>query len=200
MRWFKVFWNERKGFYFDPLQRIILWGLRIIIVLLMMFAIAALLSSCKSIKTGVNEKSETSDSTHVEYIERVVKVPVTVYVEVPAEKQIQMTDSTSILETKFALSEASMVWINGVPFLRHSLETKPQKIEKTDSVPVIYKERAVWNTRRVSYTRTEIREKQLTWWEKVKIKTFEYIGILFIAIFISLVIVLIRWYLKKSSS
>lgn len=40
-------------------------------------------------------------------------------------------------------------------------------------------------------------EKQLTWWEKVKIKTFEYIGILFIAIFISLVIVVIRWYLKK---
>lgn len=185
MRWFKVFWNERKGFYYDPLQRIILWGLRIIIALLVVFAIAAFFSSCKLFKTGVNEKSETSDSTRVEYIERVVKVPVTVYVEVPAEKQIQMTDSTSILETKFALSEASMVWINGVPFLRHSLENKPQKIEKTDSVAVIYKERTVWKTRRVSYTRTEIREKQLTWWQNVKVRFADYvIGLLVILLFV----------------
>ena len=190
MRWFNVFWNERKEFYYDPLQRIILWGLRIIIALLVVFAIAALFSSCKLIKTGVNEKSETSDSTRVEYIERVVKVPVTVYVEVPAEKQIQMTDSTSILETKFALSEASMVWINGVPFLRHSLENKPQKIEKTDSVPVIYKERTVWKTRRVSYTRTEIRERQLTWWQNVKVRFADYVISLLVII---LVLGVVAW-------
>lgn len=151
--------------------------------MVVMLLISMIFSSCKLSKTGVNEKSDTSDSVRVEYIERVVKVPVTIYVEVPAEKQIQMTDSTSILETKFALSEASMVWINGVPFLRHSLENKPQKIEKTDSVAVIYKERTVWKTRRVSYTKTVIREKQLTWYQNAKLKYSEpIIGFFFFII------------------
>ena len=41
-------------------------------------------------------------------------------------------------------------------------------------------------------------EKQLTWWDTVMIKTFDFIGILLIiAIFISLVIAVIRWYQKK---
>lgn len=156
--------------------------------MVVMLLLSMIFSSCKLFKTGVNEKSETSDSVRVEYIERVVKVPVTVYVEVPAEKHIQMTDSTSILETKFAISEASMVWINGVPFLRHSLENKPQKIVKTDSVPVIYKERTVWKTRRVSYTKTVIREKQLTWWQSVKVRFADYvIGLLVIILILGVV-------------
>jgi hypothetical protein len=37
----------------------------------------------------------------------------------------------------------------------------PQKIEKTDTVPVKEKEKTVWNIRRVTYNKTEIREKQI---------------------------------------
>ena len=47
-------------------------------------------------------------------------------------------------------------------------------------------------------TLPSLHEKQLTWWDTVMIKTFDFIGILLIiAIFISLVIAVIRWYQKK---
>lgn len=129
-----------------------------------------MLTGCRSLKTGVSEKTDTSDSVRIEYIERVVKVPVTVYVEVPVESKERLSpDSTSHLETSFAVSDASMIWIDGVAFLRHSLANKPRRIAKTDSVPVTEKERTLWRTRRVTYTKTEIREKQLSWWDQLKV-------------------------------
>ena len=126
-----------------------------------------MLLGCKTIKSSVNEKTDTSDSVRIEYKERIVKVPVYVEVEVPVEKvSTQTKDSTSHLETSFAISDASLIWIDGVAFLRHSLENKAQKIQKKDSVPVTEKEKIFWKTRRVTYNKTEIREKQLAWWQK----------------------------------
>lgn len=126
-----------------------------------------MLLGCKTIKSSVNEKTDTSDSVRIEYKERIVKVPVYVEVEVPVEKvSTQTKDSTSHLETSFAISDASLIWIDGVAFLRHSLENKAQKIQKKDSVPVTEKEKIIWKTRRVTYNKTEIREKQLAWWQK----------------------------------
>ena len=123
--------------------------------------------SCKTTKKSVSESTDTQENMRIEYKEKIVKVPVVVEVEVPAEVKEKITrDSTSHLETTFAVSDASMVWIDGVPFLRHSLANKPQKIEKTDTANVAEKEKTVWKTRRVNYNKTEIREKQLTWWQK----------------------------------
>ena len=135
-------------------------------VLVILVSLVMLLG-CKTIKSSVNEKTDTSDSVRIEYKERIVKVPVYVEVEVPVEKvSTQTKDSTSHLETSFAISDASMIWIDGVAFLRHSLENKAQKIQKKDSVPVTEKEKIIWKTRRVTYNKTEIREKQLAWWQK----------------------------------
>ena len=140
------------------------------------------LVGCKTIKKSINEKTETKDSVRIEYREKIVKVPVTVEVEVPVENVSTMTkDSTSHLETSFAVSNASMVWIDGVPFLRHDLKNKAQKIEKTDTANVVEKEKVIWKTRRVTYTKSEIREKVLPWYKTCLI----WIG--FIAIFISLI-------------
>lgn len=137
------------------------------IIVVIMVLLGILFVGCKTIKKSVNEKTDTKDSVRIEYREKVVKVPVTVYVEVPVEQKETMTkDSTSHLETSFAISNASMVWIDGVPFLRHDLKNKAQKIEKTEDVPVVEKEKVVYQTRRVTYTKTEIREKQLAWWQK----------------------------------
>lgn len=134
----------------------------ITIILLCLFA-----CSCKTTRMSICEKEGISDSVCIEYRERIVKVPVTVYIEVPTENMSIVTkDSTSHLETAFAVSDASMAWIDGVPFLRHSLANKPQKIEKTDTANVVEKEKVVWKTRRVTYNKTEIREKQLAWWQK----------------------------------
>ena len=128
-----------------------------------------LVAGCRTIKTGEKENIETTDSVRTEYIEKIVEVPVTVVVEVPVEQKDRMTnDSTSHLETSFAVSDASMIWIDGVAFLRHSLENKPQKIAKQESVPVKEKETVKWKTRRVTYTKTVTLEKQLTPWQHAK--------------------------------
>ena len=152
-------------------------GLRAIciaIIMAIMVLIGLLFVSCKTIKKSINEKTDTKDSVRIEYREKVVKVPVTVYVEVPVENVSTTTkDSTSHLETSFAISNASMVWIDGVPFLRHDLKNKAQKIEKTEDVPVVEKEKVVYQTRRVTYTKTEIKEKVQPWYQKF----FMWIGV-----------------------
>lgn len=139
------------------------------LIILCLIVAMGIVVGCRTVKSSEKENTDTSDSVRIEYIEKIVKVPVTVTVEVPVEQKDRMTnDSTSHLETSFAVSDASMIWIDGVPFLRHSLENKPQKIAKKDSVPVKEKEKIMWKTRRVTYTKTVTLEKQLTPWQRTK--------------------------------
>ena len=171
-------------------------AIRTVVMIAILLILLFLAFGCKTIKKSINEKTDTKDSVRIEYREKVVKVPVTVYVEVPVENVSTTTkDSTSHLETSFAISNASMVWIDGVPFLRHDLKNKAQKIEKTEDVPVVEKEKVVYQTRRVTYTKTEIREKSLTWWQDMKIKFGEVsfgLNILFI-----LVVLLYKKFLRR---
>ena len=163
-------------------------GLRavcIAIIMAIMVLLGLLFVGCKTNKKSINEKTDTKDSVRIEYREKVVKVPVTVYVEVPVENVANITkDSTSHLETSFAISNASMVWIDGVPFLRHDLKNKSQKIEKTEDVPVVEKEKVVYQTRRVTYTKTEVREKVLSWWQKTLMWCGGIFGLLFITMLV----------------
>lgn len=161
------FWRQRmEPWEYDSIERKIIRFLKAIAVIFAIGLLVWLLCGCKVLKRGVSESRDTDDSVRIEYREKVVKVPVTVYVEVPVEKKVRMDRDSSHLETSFAVSDAKMVWIDGVLFLNHSLENKPQKIAKSDSVPVVYKDRVVWKTRRVTYTKTEIREKKPPWWQK----------------------------------
>lgn len=139
------------------------------LIILCLIVAMGIVVGCRTVKSSEKENTETSDSVRIEYIEKIVKVPVTVTVEVPVEQKDRMTnDSTSHLETSFAVSDVSMIWIDGVPFLRHSLENKPQKISRQDSVPVKEKETVKWKTRRVTYNKTVMLEKQLTRWQQAK--------------------------------
>ena len=163
--------------------------LKIAAVLMVLYLILSLLVSCKTVKKSISEKENTSESVRIEYREKIVKVPVTVFVEVPVENVSTVTkDSTSHLETSFAVSDASMVWIDGVPFLRHDLKNKAQKIEKTDTANVVEKEKVVWKTRRVTYTKTEIREKVLPLWQKVLMWSGTLFYILIIGLFLVILI------------
>lgn len=139
------------------------------LIIFCLIAGLSIFEGCRTVKSSEKENTETTDSVRIEYREKIVKVPVTVVVEVPVEQKEKMTnDSTSHLETSFAVSDASMIWIDGVPFLRHSLENKPQQIAKNDSVSVKEKETIKWKTRRVTYTKTVTLEKQLTRWQRTK--------------------------------
>lgn len=176
----------KDGDYFK-LEKYTMRFLKAAAVLLVLYLILSLLVSCKTVKKNVSEKENTSNSVRIEYREKIVKVPVTVFVEVPVENVSTVTkDSTSHLETSFAVSDASMVWIDGVPFLRHDLKNKAQKIEKTDTANVVEKEKVVWKTRRVTYTKTEIREKVLPLWQKVLM----WSGGIFLALLVLFVVIL----------
>ena len=159
-------WQRIEPREYDSLEKNSIKFLKAFAVICVLGLLAWLLCGCRIWKHGTNESRDSTNSVRIEYREKVVKVPVTVYVEVPVEKKVRMDRDSSHLETSFAVSDARMVWIDGVLFLRHSLENKPQKIAKSDSVSVVYKDRVVWKTRRVTYTMKEIREKRLAWWQK----------------------------------
>lgn len=125
-----------------------------------------MLISCRTKK--VIQKESVQDSVRTEYIEKVVEVPVTVYVDIPSEKQERETeDTTSNLETSFARSMAALRWNDGRPILFHNLENIPQRIAKTDSVTVRERLRTVYRTRYVTKENTSTREPGL--WQKLRL-------------------------------
>jgi len=132
--------------------------------LVVFLLLAACFSSCTTLK---NAETETKDSVCIEYIEKIVFDTVYVTIEVPIEKQErETTDSTSFLETSFAKSTASLKWINGMPWLFHDLENKPQKIVKPVEVEKKEKIKIVYRTR--YKTGYKYVEKGLTWWQKTQ--------------------------------
>ena len=190
------FWKERQfDDGHDPLERNLIRLCKWVVIAVIAILLITFFCGCRSWKFGTKEKEEREDSVRIEYRERIVKVPVTVYVEVPVEQKEKMTkDSTSHLETSFAVSDASIIWIDGVAFLRHSLANKAQTIQKNDSVPVVYKDRVEWKTRRVYYKKTEIRERQLAWWQKGLMWVG---GIAVAALVIFIVILLVKAFLRR---
>lgn len=95
-----------------------------------------LVSGCRTVRRSVAEKEHASDSMRIEYKEKIVKVPVTVCVEVPVEQKEKVTkDSTSHLETSFAVSDAAMIWIDGVPFLSTRWRTSPRRSRRKIPYP-----------------------------------------------------------------
>ena len=137
------------------------------------------LMGCRTTK----ESQDTRDSIRTEYIEKIVKDTVTI--EIPAEaKERETRDSTSILETSIARSMAKLTWKDGEPWLFHSLENKPQKIEKEILKKEHYK--TIYRTRYV--TRTKTVEKQLSWWQQAKVDFAEYIILILLILMILLCI------------
>jgi hypothetical protein len=110
----------------------------------------------------------TRDSVRVETVVRTERVPDTVFIEVPMERERQtVRDTTSHLETSFAVSDAR---IDPDGALFHSLENKPQNRPVPIEKEVIYRDSIVYQDR----TNTEIVEveRKLTWWQQTKMCGF----------------------------
>lgn len=121
--------------------------------------------------------TSTRDSVRVETVVRTERIPDTVFVEVPVERERQtVRDTTSHLETSFAVSDAR---INPDGALFHSLENKPQNRPVPTEKKIIYRDSIVYRDR----TNTEIVEveRKLTWWQQTQIKGF-WVLLLFIVI------------------
>lgn len=141
--------------------------------IILLIAAAILMVGCRTTKSIPTQAQEYKrDSVRIEYRERTVLVPDTVYFEIPrqmAERTI--ADSVSHLENDYASSDARL---NSDGTLTHTLNSKPQlkpvpterKIEYRDSI--IYKDR--WRDKK--QTVTEYVEHKLSWWKQTQIYGF----------------------------
>lgn len=143
-----------------------------------MRSIFLLILVCAVSSCGAVGKVIQSDSTRVKVRTVTEFVTDTVFVELPViVEKIQTLDTVSVLENRFAKSEASVS--DGV--LSHSLETKPVKEPVEVKREIVYRDSLVYVDRVV--TRTEEVAKPLTGWQRVRMSLGGVmIGVIVIAI------------------
>ena len=137
-----------------------------------------LLTAC-----GVARPVLESDNTKVEVkvVEKIVKD--TAWFELPViVEKVATLDTTSVLENKYAKSEA--VVTGGV--LHHSLQTKPVREPVSVEIKEIVRDSIVYRDR--IQTRTVEVEKKLTGWQSLKMKTG---GVTLLAIVLIVILFLI---------
>lgn len=93
-----------------------------------------------SVACSVSRQVTPREQTTVEARTNTVYVPDTVYVQLPAVSQsVQTLDTVSVLENKYAVSEAQVS--NGV--LAHSLEIKPVREPAIVQKEIVYRDSVV---------------------------------------------------------
>ena len=123
-------------------------------------AFTLLLTAC-----GVARPVLESDNTKVEVKTVVRTVTDTAYIELPViVERVATLDTASVLENKYAKSEASVS--GGV--LHHSLQTKPVREPVSVESREIVRDSVVYRDR--IQTRTVEVEKKLTVWQQAKMK------------------------------
>lgn len=117
-------------------------------------------SACSTVRT-----LPVQDSTRVEVRTEVKTVHDTAYIELPViVEKVQTLDTISVLENKYAKSEASIQ----AGFLAHSLEIKPVREPVSVEKQIVYRDSLVYADRIL--TRTVEVEKKLSWWQTLKMK------------------------------
>lgn len=137
-------------------------------------------SPCKHLMT--EEQQASADSVRIEYRERIILVPDTVIVTIPAQTAERTTlDSISHLENDFAESDAR---INSDGSLFHSLNSKPQEMEVPTHKEVAQRDSIIYRDRWLQKTikKTVTVEKELSWWQKTQIYGF-WIVLLLVGVF-----------------
>ena len=136
-------------------------------------------SACSTVR----KLPSVTDSTKVEVrvVEKIVRD--TAYIELPViVEKVATLDTASVLENKYAKSEASVS--GGV--LTHSLSTKPVKEPVAVEYKEIVRDSLIYRDR--IETQTVEVERKLTWWETLKMKAgglfllIDLIGIIYIII------------------
>ena len=123
-------------------------------------AFTLLLTACGTVRPVLSQ-----DSTKVEVKTVVRTVTDTAYIELPViVERVATLDTASVLENKYAKSEASVS--GGV--LHHSLQTKPVREPVEVQIREIVRDSLVYRDR-VQTVTVEV-EKKLTWWQSLKLK------------------------------
>ena len=119
-------------------------------------------SACSTVR----QLPTVTDSTKVEVrvVEKIVRD--TAWIELPASmEKVQTLDTISVLENKYAKSEASV----HSGFLAHSLEVKPVREPVSVEAREIVRDSIIFRDR-VQMQTIEV-ERKLTWWQSLKMKT-----------------------------
>jgi len=137
--------------------RLVMAGVKTVMVYVVAMACSALLFGCKSCRCA--ESTDTKDSVSVTEKEWVVEVPCTVYYDVPlfVGHSVVSVGDTSHLENPLAESDA---WVDEAG-LHHTLTTKPQEVAISATVNEHHKEVARVEKRTI--TRTVIVKESKTW-------------------------------------
>lgn len=147
---------------------------------LLIATIALLLIACRTSRP-IETQAYQRDSVRVEYRERTVFVPDTVFFEIPAQSSERTTaDSSSHLENDYATSDAR---INPDGTLYHTLKSKPQAKPVPTQKPIEYRDNIIYRDRVNDNKRviTKYVPYKLSWWEQTQIYGF-WIFIAFLGI------------------
>ena len=118
-------------------------------------------SACSTVRQFPTVTDSTKVEVHV--VEKIVRD--TAWIELPAiMEKVQTLDTVSVLENKYAKSEASIR--SGI--LAHSLEVKPVKEPVSIEVREIVRDSIIFRDR--VQTQTIEVERKLTWWQSLKMK------------------------------
>ena len=149
-------------------------------------AFALLLAACGTARPVLG-----SDSTRVEVKTVVERVVDTAYVELPViVEKVATLDTASVLENKYAKSEA--IVSGGV--LTHSLATKPVREPVKVEKEIVYRDSLVYRDRVV---KEDIYiEKELTFWQKFRLKLGSWTIVLIVISILYLLFQLFNNFLK----
>lgn len=147
--------------------------------LLYIIVVAFILTGCGATRVATSSEIQEvkNDSVRIEYREKIVFVPDTVFVEIPAQTAERTTlDSLSHLENEYAESDAR---INQDGSLFHDLKTKPQSKPLPTKKEIQYRDSIVYKDRivevKVKETETVEVEKKLSWFQKTQIIGFWFV-------------------------
>ena len=151
-----------------------------------LLAFALLLAAC-----GTARPVLESDSTRVEVKTVVERVVDTTYVELPViVEKVATQDTASVLENKYAKSEA--IVSGGV--LTHSLATKPVREPVKVEKEIVYRDSLIYRDRVV---KEDIYiEKELTFWQKFRLKLGSWTIVLIVISILYLLFQLFNNFLK----
>lgn len=149
---------------------------------------------CRSTRQLTSSETEQRhDSTRIEYRERVVLVPDTVYIQIP-EQRLELTtaDSLSRLENDYAVSNVRLLPSGK---FRHTLSTKPQTKAMPTTAKVIRQDSIVYRDRWHTKSKTVVRERKQPWYEKAQIWGFR--GLLVVVV-ITYTILILRTHIRRT--
>lgn len=131
---------------------------------------------------------EIVTETNIEYRDSLVYRDTTIRVPIPLEKDqaIVHIGDTSRLETSVA---ESIAYVDSTGFLHHKLENKKGSLSTVVKIPEHYHFTVSVSTTKETITKTEYKDKPLSWWQNFRLKAFWWL--------LGMVILLLLWTFRK---